>query len=262
MNNMNVLNCERWKTIKFRNVKDNMYQISDFGNLRNIKTNTNLHPWKGKNGYLYGTLMCSDNKPCHIGIHVLVALHFIDIPDELKNSGEKLVPNHKDFNKLNNYYKNLEWNTYAMNNKWNIDHGHYKKGEECPNSLVNDDMVHLICQLMEEGYKNNKIIKILGKSTSDRYFKSLMTRIRTGKSWKHISSQYKILNKNTLRHYDDKYINKICKLIDGGKTLKEMKQILNIPNEKEEKDKFKKLVWFIYKRKSYKDISDNYNWWK
>lgn len=44
-------------------------------------------------------------------IHRLVALHFIPNPKE------KPVPNHKDWNKQNNYVDNLEWATYSENEK-------------------------------------------------------------------------------------------------------------------------------------------------
>lgn len=42
-------------------------------------------------------------------IHRLVALHFIPNPEE------KPIPNHKDWNKQNNYVENLEWATYSEN---------------------------------------------------------------------------------------------------------------------------------------------------
>ena len=260
-----INDCELWKVVKFKNVKENMYEVSNFGNLRNRRTDTVLHPWIGKNGYRFATLMCDNNKPLHVGMHTLVAIHFIPIPENLQylvKCGEKIVPNHKDFNKLNNFYRNLEWTTYQQNNDWNIMHNHCKKGDECPWSKTNNDTVHLICQYMEDGYTNKQILSFLGKDKHDKYYKALLTNIRTGKHWKHISSQYKIEITNTLRHYNDEYIHNICKLLDQHADLKTMRNILNVPNIKEEKEKFKKLVWFIKNRKSYKYISDNYNWWK
>ena len=174
---------ELWRKIIYKNVKRNMYSISSYGNVFNNFTKKNLHPWKGKNGYLYVSLMCDDNKPVKIGVHVLVATHFVKVPKCLRNIDEPIVPNHNDFNKENNYYENLQWMTYSMNNEWNIIHGHCKFGEDSPSSKVSNEIVHMICKLMEDGYSNKNIMQIL-KFDKNEYFKSLLTSIRTGKNWK------------------------------------------------------------------------------
>lgn len=44
-------------------------------------------------------------------IHVLVAMHFC------RNQNEEYVVNHKDHNKMNNHYSNLEWVTQSENIK-------------------------------------------------------------------------------------------------------------------------------------------------
>lgn len=94
----------------------------------------------------------------------------------------------------------------------------------------------------------------------NNYTKSLLTRIRTGKEWKSISSQYNIINKNTLRKNDDKFVDDICKLIEKGYVVRDMRKILEISDNTEDKQRFKKLVWAIRKRKSYRDISEKYSW--
>ena len=252
---------EKWKYVVFPNVKDKMYSISNFGNIRNNYTKQLLTPWKNvSTGYLYVSLMTVNNRPVKIGMHNLVALHFVKIPKRLLVLNEKLVPNHNDFNRTNNHYKNLTWMTFAMNNEWNRIHDHWKIAEDAPNSKVTNELVHQICKMMEDGYLNKDIIKILSLENTT-YYKSLLTRIRVGAEWKSISSQYNIINKNTLRKNSEEYIEDICKLISQGHSLKEMRTILNIDNNNEtEKAKFKKLVWFIRTRKCYKDISQKYSW--
>lgn len=54
-------------------------------------------------------------------IHVLVAENFIP------NIHAKLCVNHKDGNKLNNHYSNLEWCSHSENTKHSYDLGLQKK---------------------------------------------------------------------------------------------------------------------------------------
>lgn len=62
-------------------------------------------------GYLQYTLYI-DKKPIRVKAHRLVAMLFLDLPDNYKD----LVVNHIDGNKLNNHYTNLEWCTTRENN--------------------------------------------------------------------------------------------------------------------------------------------------
>lgn len=252
---------EEWKYVEYKNTKTNRYMVSNFGNIRNNKSGRTLNPWTGKNGYLYTSLMQKDNTVLKVAMHVLVATHFIPIPEELSKLNEPLVPNHDDFDKTNNHYTNLTWMTYAMNNQWNREFEHWKVCENAPNAKVSNELVHKICKLMEDGYLNKEIKEKLSLS-NDKYYSALLTLIRTGSEWKEISKNYNIINKNTLRKNDDAYVDKICQLIEKNCTVKDMRKIMNIPDTNDDKDRFKKLVWFIRNRKSYKDISENYTWWK
>lgn len=64
-----------------------------------------------KHGYLQYTLSIN-GKRTRIKAHQLVATLFIDKP----TSDKKMVVNHKDRNKLNNHYSNLEWVICYENN--------------------------------------------------------------------------------------------------------------------------------------------------
>jgi hypothetical protein len=52
-----------------------------------------------------------------IVIHRIVALLFIDNPEN------KQTVNHKDFNRDNNYFENLEWNTITENIRYSFKRG-------------------------------------------------------------------------------------------------------------------------------------------
>lgn len=111
---------EIWKDIKgFENV----YQISNYGRLKSLNRfvkNRNgvrlvkekiLKPVVGTCGYFQYPL-----KHNGIGktilIHIEVANAFIENPENFHEV------NHKDENKLNNYFKNLEWCNRSYNNTY------------------------------------------------------------------------------------------------------------------------------------------------
>jgi len=96
---------EKWKQIQdFPN-----YNISSFGNIKNIITDKPLKP-SLKSGYYHVSLVNNNTKKS-FKIHRLVALAF------LQNLDNKPEVNHIDKNKLNNTIDNLEWVTRQENNK-------------------------------------------------------------------------------------------------------------------------------------------------
>ena len=95
---------EIWKDIEGY---EGYYQISNFGNVKNVKTNKSLVGDINNAGYKRVILYKPKKK--RFLIHRLVALNFCD------GYSNGLVVNHKDGNKLNNYYKNLEWVTRSEN---------------------------------------------------------------------------------------------------------------------------------------------------
>lgn len=100
-----VNNMERWKDIEGY---EGYYTISDLGRIKNIKTNHLLSLSDINSfGYKRVTLYAPTRK--RFFVHRLVAYHFCD------GYQEGLVVNHKDGNKQNNNYLNLEWVTRSEN---------------------------------------------------------------------------------------------------------------------------------------------------
>lgn len=98
----------------------NKYEISNRGNFRN-KSKQKIAAQSISNGYYY----CSINKynseknikkVDKIKTHILVARYFVEMPEQYKNE-INLVVDHIDHNKLNNYYKNLQYLPIGENNK-------------------------------------------------------------------------------------------------------------------------------------------------
>jgi hypothetical protein len=92
---------EIWKDIENY---ENLYQVSNFGNVRSIRSNILLKPNIKKNGY-YRVSLSKNGIVKESNIHQLVANAFI------QNTFSKPTINHKDLNKLNNHVENLEWAT-------------------------------------------------------------------------------------------------------------------------------------------------------
>ena len=92
---------EKWKDIKGY---EGLYQISDLGNVKSIRTNKILKYGYSHNGYRIVNL-----KGKMFRVHRLVAEAFIDNKEHLP------YVNHKDENKENNNVNNLEWCTSSYN---------------------------------------------------------------------------------------------------------------------------------------------------
>jgi hypothetical protein len=161
---------ENWIDIKDY---EGLYQISNLGRIKSIRTNRYLKPSINDNGY-YRVGLSKDNKCKHYKVHRLVAIHFIpNVP------GSNLV-NHINGDKGDNTVMNLEWVTHRenichgfidkdrssyyrgvskivnkslKNNRWrsriqidgkNIELGCYKTQEEAYNARVQYESTHKI----------------------------------------------------------------------------------------------------------------------
>ena len=105
-----------WKKIYNYN---GMFSISEDGHLRNDLTGNILKNNIGQNGYYQITIKPygRDGKCFSLRLHKLVAQAFIPNPNN------KPQINHKDGNKLNNHYSNLEWVTQQENSRHAEDNG-------------------------------------------------------------------------------------------------------------------------------------------
>jgi hypothetical protein len=99
----------------WKNFCDN-YSISNYGRIKNNKTNRILKLQVNHKGY-YKVNISINNKIKTVFPHRLVAQYFLQNPNNYN------VVNHKDCNKLNNLYSNLEWCTLQYNSQHASDNG-------------------------------------------------------------------------------------------------------------------------------------------
>lgn len=164
-----------------------MYDISNYGRIRNIKTGKMLVPCVSEKGYYMVTLKGNDGRHHTVKLHRIVAKIFV--PGETKRRNEV---NHKDGDKSHNYAWNLEWCT----RRYNIHHAYANnlipvpRGELNGMTIYDEDTVRLVCELLVS-FKGS-IIDVIEymqfiEIAAD---KNLVQDIKYKKRWKHISDQY------------------------------------------------------------------------
>lgn len=105
---------EKWRDIK---EYEGLYQVSNWGRIKSLPRNGTIKKEriltlvKNKDGYMVVNLS-KNNKTKKFQVHRLVATHFLENPDDLPQV------NHKDENKENNHYSNLEFCTGEYNNQY------------------------------------------------------------------------------------------------------------------------------------------------
>lgn len=121
------INNEKWVDIKdfpyeiWKDISgfEGLYKISSFGRIKSLKKKTInghckndkiLRARVDKKGYIHYALKKNGNT-YERKAHRLVAQAFIENPEN------KPQVNHLDTNRMNNYYKNLEWCTNGENQK-------------------------------------------------------------------------------------------------------------------------------------------------
>ena len=117
---------EDWKIIEGY---DGRYQISNYGRVWNIATQSYMKPQLKKSGYLQINLMKPNKKMVSEKIHRLVALYFCNKPEGCN------VVNHLDLNKTNNKADNHEWTTVSGNTKHCYEHNETFRKQVSENSI-------------------------------------------------------------------------------------------------------------------------------
>lgn len=154
-------NEEIWKDIlEF----DGEYQISNFGRLYRkkrvtkskngvVKTIPSMYIIPQDNGKGYKQLCVTLNKKRRVFyVHRLVAIYFLNSEKTL----ERPEVNHKDFNRSNNHFLNLEWVSSKRNKEHAYEHGRYPIGEDSYRTTLTNKQV---LEIREYHIKNPCILK-------------------------------------------------------------------------------------------------------
>ena len=253
-----------------------MYEISSYGRVRRFDTKRILSSSLSPNGYYRINLITdeiikgNEHKRNAFSVHVLVFVHFCN-KDDVKtyiteNKLErKYVVNHKDADKTNNHYMNLELMTYSENNLHAVKMGKLKNGENNGMACewITNEIVEKICQLLEEDTPTYIITEKLKLPYTD-YTKHLISKLYNGTgNWDFIANKYSFRYKKKYRRgkrYTKDFIREICEYIENGYKNFEISEIIlskyDLPNS--EYNRIKGLASFIRTKQRYTEISKDY----
>lgn len=227
---------EKWKQIVLFDTDTN-YDISNLGHIRKHDTQIMLTPSRDKNvenSYEFYALTVNDKK-YNTGIHRLVAMMFIPVPDKYIKQGldqYALEVDHIDGIRYHNSIDNLRWLTHQENH----DEMRKRVGKiKCMDS----DTALLVCELLERDVSVHIIAKAFDISEES------VNNIRKGKTYKKISKKFHFKRNQV----DANSVHKICELLQDGKTIKETAKELNVPES---------TVLHIRAGNSWKEISKDY----
>lgn len=204
------------------------YDVYEDGRIYSHKSHKFLSLKPDSHGYCCVTLFT--HKKERIKVHRLVALLFLEKP-----LGDKILINHKDGNKQNNHYLNLEWCNYYENNFHarllglnNISESNRRRYKNNPNLRIQQgkkisETIRLLG--LRKGHNNARFkYMILDKNNKEVYRQDLPKLL--GYSQSYIDSLIKECSKNKSCSIFDKKGLKVInikdkKLIDYRKQLLE-----------------------------------------
>ena len=160
---------------------EGLYQLDEYGNIYST-------PRKGtKGGRLpfivdeyYEITLTKKAKSKRYNIHRLVALHYLENPNRLP------MVNHKDGDKFNNHYSNLEWCDSSHNIKHAYDNGLMtpKRGSKNGMSKLTEEKVLAIRQYAKAHPTNYRSYLSEKYNVSKSNIKDIVTNRRN--SWSHV----------------------------------------------------------------------------
>lgn len=224
-----------WRPVFIKGVPS-VYEVSEYGDIRNTITGIFRKPHKNRKGYLHIGLSDINKKISGLFIHRIVATAFIPNPNNCPQV------NHIDCDKTNNHFSNLEWCTNDENMRHAMEHDlrAHMPGEQNPFSKYKEEQIRKVCELLVEGKMTHRDI-----SETTGVHKRTVDEIALKNKWVYISKEYNLPEQKFHKHNLSKYKKKIDKLLKKGYKWQEIIDRVNIPDISVEQYRS-----FIYRRKS------------
>ena len=151
---------EIWKDIKGY---EGFYQVSNLGNVKNVRRNSIRKLKEDNSGYLHCLLSVNKVRKTFL-VHRLVATSFIENPEN------KPLINHINANRSDNRVENLEWCTQKENMNHSRKMGNQfhssLKGEKHHNTQISNERIALMRKARSLGMTHKDIALLVGISVS------------------------------------------------------------------------------------------------
>jgi NUMOD4 motif/HNH endonuclease len=158
---------EQWKNvIGF----EGLYEVSNHGNVRSIKTNKIKNPTINKKDNRPFLNLWKENKQKIMRPHKMVLEAFVG------KCPEGMECCHNDGNSFNNHIDNLRWDTHKSNIHDRIKHGTSNRGERCGTSKLTLEQVRAI-------RKDDRLQRLIASDYG--IAESMVSRIKNGVRWQH-----------------------------------------------------------------------------
>ena len=209
---------EEWKQIILTEEKVN-YDVSNTGKIRkhDTKKEVKLSKTDGmKNTYEFYAIKFSDGHTRNVGVHRLMALMFIPIPDKYLEKGyeyKDLVVDHIDNVKYHNIDSNLQWLTQSENTRKSLSIMNIN------DLIVSKHVIKDICKDLAKG------LTIYDISVKYNVSETLVADIRFKRRYCDISDKYSFISKQISE--DD--ARNICELLQKGYSASKISKEYNYP---------------------------------
>jgi hypothetical protein len=160
-------------SIEWKRFGETNYVVSSEGKVANGDSGRVLSPIDDGNGYDAVSIYI-DKVGAKVKVHRIVAETFIPNPMGLT------TVNHINGDKKDNKVSNLEWLSHSDNMKHAWDNGLMLRGSAAPLSVLDEEKVLQIKQLMLIGKSNDEIAKAYG------VVRGTISKIRSLETWKHV----------------------------------------------------------------------------
>lgn len=159
---------ENWKpVVGFEGI----YEISDFGRVKTVKTGRIKTPSVNKKDGRLSIMLWKNNKFKMMKVHRLVLLAFVG-PAPAKHECC-----HNDGNPQHNHISNLRWDTAAANQADRVKHGTSNRGERCAAAKLTTEQVIAI-------RADDRLQREIAADYGVR--ENTISRIKSGKRWAHV----------------------------------------------------------------------------
>lgn len=222
------------------------YGVTKYGEAFNINTKRKMKiSLHGGNVHKNDNYLCfrvsHNGKPENAYLHKVVAECWVYNDDPVN----KVQVNHKDGNKRNPIYTNLEWVTRSQNIRHAVSLNLIKKGEDLYNAGLTNDQVHQVCQRLSDGARVCDVADVFNVSND------IITKIKSGDSYPHIRVLYDI-DTNCRKSLSESTVRWVCERINDGLSNIEISKLSH--NKKVSKFDVNRIRY----KARYKLISDEY----